>query len=610
MTAQLYKVSPRNFEAMVLDTDDLSTVRGASLTLLQAPRLLSRHLAETVPHYREILCAASELLFTVEPETPVEPVDPNHNKMPPSIAKKERKALYKTIENTARSVAPTRAALLDAARQDSFKSLTDILDVEQVAGMIFEMHRRHIRDGKADIPEMEDGDTDTGPDIEQVVHDFLARPIEQVGTEWPLDLFNFQLANAAYGKDAYSVLASLDTALNEAQWRHLTCPVPPPPAGKHPCSYSPMLPASGENVKHKPASASVNRRREAGRKGKSVFYRDVLERGIDHLEQGATAFDGARQWIEAGVATLERLKGFADDFDDIKGKAEGLALSPSAQSSLAVIAFDGNSFGHHARNAMRSRGFDGLRSFSQGIEVMSAAMLADILSFIAEREAMQCDGRARFETLLWGADEFRFVVPGWAAWSLASHIHTSLSRWRHPLDGTPMTFGMGIAIAKAKTPIRDLSNAAYELSEAAGADKKCSATQVLVFEGVDRVHLSPSMVRAAWLAGQDIDEASFSMDAGSFAAVPDLLRDMKAKVGLSAIRGWSARHAGLLGATAKDIGDEFWAAFGEEAGRIASGKFDVQNVLAKHEIVAGHREYPLLGLAHAAMLHDYLPEDF
>lgn len=609
MTAQLYKISPRNFEAMVFDTDDLSTVRGASLTLLQAPRLLSCHLAETVPHYREILCAASELLFAIEPELPVEPIDPNANKMPASIAKKDRKSLYKAIEDVARSVVPTRVALLDAARQDSLKSLHDILDVEQVAGMIFEMHRRLIRDGKIDRPETEDDDPETRPDVERVVRDFLARPVEQGEIEWPLDLFNFQFASAVDNNNSHAVLASLDTALNEAQWRHLTCPVPPPPA-EQPCAYSPMLPASGVKVKHKFASASVHRRREAGRKGKGVFYRDVLERGIDHLDKGAVAFDGARERIEAGIAAFKSLDGFAEDFDDIKGKAGGLILSPSAQSSLAVIAFDGNDFHNHAREAMRLKGFNGLRSFGQGIEAMSAAMLADILSFISKRDAMRCNGRARFETLLWGADEFRFVVPGWAAWSLARHIHTSLSTWRHPLDDTPMTFGMGIAIAKAKIPIRDLSDAAYDLSEAAGADKKRSMTQVLVFEGVDRVHLSPSMVRSAWFAGQDIDEKSFSMDIGAFDAAPALLGAMKAKVGLSTIRDWSVVHAGLLCATAENIGDEFWKAFGEEAGRIASGKFDIQDVLAKHEIVAGHQEYPLLGLAHAAMLHDYLPGDF
>lgn len=607
MKAKLYKVSPRNFEAMVLDTDDLSTVRGASLTLLQAPRLLSRHLAETVPNYREILCAASDLLFTVKPTLPVEAVDPNPNKMPTSIAKKERKALYKIIENAARSVAPTRTALLDAARQDSLKSLTDSLDAEQVAGMIFEMHRRHIRDGKIDAPEAKDDDKNNRPDVEQAVRDFLSHPIKDGDIEWPLDLFNFQVASAADGKSAGAVLDSLDTELNEAQWRYLTCPVPPP-AGEFPCSYSPMLPASGENVKHKPASTSVNRRREAGRKGKSVFYREVLERGIDHLDKGATAFDGAREKIEAGIVALASLEGFAADFDGIKGKAKGLDLSPSAQSSLAVIAFDGNDFGSHTREAMHPEGFDGLRRFGQGIEAMSAVMLADILSFIARREAMQLDGYARFETLLWGADEFRFVVPGWAAWSFARHIHGSLSAWCHPLKGTPMTFGMGIAIAKAKTPIRDLSNAAYDLSEAAGTDKLRSMTQVLVFEGVDRVHISPTTLRAAWLGGQSLDDATFSMTLDAFDAAPNLLRELKAKVGLSAIRNWSVRHAERLGATSDDIDDEFWEAFKNDAGRIASDSFDVRDVLKKHEIVAGHAQYPLLGLAHAAMLNDYLPE--
>ena len=611
MAAQIWKVSPRNFVETVLDTDDLSTVRGSSLTLLHAPRLLSRHLAKNVPRYREILCAASELLFAVDDAPmPVELVNvPNLRKISPRPSPKEQSAIKGALESAAMTLpeTPTRELLFELATIPGLESLLDQFGAEKVAGMILKV--RLSRTDKV-RPETDNSDASEQTDIARIIQEVLSKSCTESGIEWPLDLFRFEVAKEPEGKVATTTLANLDSAMNQSQWRHLTCPIPPL-QGTRPCAYNPMLPASGEKVKKKNASASVRRRREAGRKSKSSFYNDVLERGLSHMDEGAAAFDGARQRIEDGKNALGAMAGFAEDFDGIYGGAAGVDLSPSAKSSLAVIAFDGNGFGGHARDAMHTQGFDGLRTFSKGIEAMSAAMLGDVLSFVANSEAMRRDGVARFETLLWGADEFRFVVPGWAAWTLAQQIHASLANWHHPTNGAALTFGMGIAIAKGKMPIRDLSGAAYALSEAAGnTNKKRSLTQVHVFEGVDRVHLSAEKVRAAWLNGRKVPEGTFSMDRAALAAVPRLMKDLKARVGLTALREWTVRHADRLGASSDEIDEDFWKEVGAGARRIASGEFDVRAVLENHAASSGHAAYPMLGLANVAMLHDYLPEGF
>ena len=600
MSGKIWKVAARNFEASVLDTDDLSTIRGSSLTLLQAPHLLSSHLAEVVPNYREILCAASELIFTIDPDAPpVEPVDPNPNKMPSKFSKKERRTLKKSIDAIARTTEITRESLFEAASKALLAPLHEHLGPEKVAGMIYEARRRLDREcGRA-------SEQISGPDAGDLARKFLSNPISESGLEWPLDLFRFDVVCTA-DQTAASAVPQLDTALNERQWQRLTCPVPPV-AGSEPCLFNTALTTSGGAEKGLAASPSVRRRRRIGREKKAGFYTDVLERGLSHLDAGAVAFEGARDSIEAGRTVLEDLQNFAMDFSDIEGGAEGLTLSQSAKSSLAVIAFDGNGFGNQVRDAMEREGFDGLRRFSQGVEAMSAAMLGDVLCFITSRERMVRNGVARFETLLWGADEFRFVVPGWAACSLATHLHASLGRWRHPIFRTQMTFGMGIAIAKGKTPIADLADAAENLSVMAGLDKQRSLTQVIVFEGVDRVYLTPDSLRRSWMQGRPIETGAFSMNPGAFDAAAILLANFKKKVGLSTLRRWNERYGASLGAKENELGD-VWPLIQKDANRIAASSFDVNDMLSRHPVVNGQAEHPLLGFAHAVMLHDYLPD--
>jgi len=567
-----FKVAPRNFDATVYDTDDLSITRGGSLTLLEMPRLLQRHLQAKHPNLViEVLQdSASELFFRAAHRADNAPLT-----LTPERGGKQPKGLSKQKWNKAlqrKADALKGKASDDALREAAGGVLAGFkvaagaggLTIDLCAGLIL---GKMGQNPSGDPQPLSVAEADT---MAADIRAFLSAPREG----WPLDLFRFGVAWLLPGEDAAveCILAKLETALGFERLHALGCPVPPAPCGAGKSAREVLCALTGiygvareRRVKKRPASASAARRFDVGRKEKPNFYRRVLERaeqkakdlvGIDLPETAMKQVTKGRNDIAAGLATLTApsapIGGFANDFDEIVADAPR-DRSLSAQTGMAVLTLDGNDFG-----ALRS-GVDTFEAYGRladYLDVLKGAMLGQVLRWIGNAEGMRVtlpsdapeapdrENIARFETLLWGGDEFTFVCPAWMGWRLACILAEATRDWVD-LAGNPLRVATGLVFAPHDAPIRDLCASAEALEHLAKADRGISAVQAIVYEGIDRVHYAPEAFRRDWL-GVEADQALFAIPATDLPEWPKTAEAMGRSVGRSALQKWYFAHERAL----------------------------------------------------------------
>jgi hypothetical protein len=151
-------------------------------------------------------------------------------------------------------------------------------------------------------------------------------------------------------------------------------------------------------------SSATRARREYGCKAKQSFYAKVIKG--DKEEQDLLSDE------KALLHELPEL--FAQEFSKIA------SARPPLPNKLAVFYADGNSFGSiqttHCKKSEQQIAWDTL------IRGTRRDFLIKFLSeeIVAKKGEWQTDGIARFETLLWGGDEFMFVMPANLGWRFAT----------------------------------------------------------------------------------------------------------------------------------------------------------------------------------------------
>jgi hypothetical protein len=361
------------------------------------------------------------------------------------------------------------------------------------------------------------------------------------------------------------------------------------------CSYTGVLAAGDHQEKGRPISTNTKRRREVGRNGKTGFYDAILEQ----------ALEAAQDWqgndlVENAVIAIRdaqgRVTGFANDFQGIVASPPD-HLSLSLKHSICVLNMDGNSFG---AKRVGVKNIDEYRRFSQYLDILKAGILARILLWIAdENNAMLLNDVARFETLMWGGDEFTFVLPAWKGWELATLIHDAVKDWKSP-GGDEMTFATGLVFGPYKSPIRDLKNAASSLVDAAKSGKPSARWQALAFESVDRVHFSPKGFRRDWL-GVGIDDKHFNFSVEDAVTLPDLIeKSMLPTLSRTRLHRLYYRFKDRLGEKDADTS--------EIKGLIAhtAPEMPERELADVQERLFGSGEYPLLHFAQLNLLLEYI----
>lgn len=159
-----------------------------------------------------------------------------------------------------------------------------------------------------------------------------------------------------------------------------------------------------DNGERTSLSSATRARREYGCKAKQSFYAKVIK--------GEKKEEDLLSSEKALLNKLPEL--FAQDFSKIASD------TPTLPNKLAVFYADGNSFGSiqttHCKKPGQQIAWDTL------IRGTRRDFLINFLreEIVAHNGEWQTNDIARFETLLWGGDEFMFVMPAALGWRFAT----------------------------------------------------------------------------------------------------------------------------------------------------------------------------------------------
>ncbi len=191
---------------------------------------------------------------------------------------------------------------------------------------------------------------------------------------------------------------------------------------------------------------------------------------------------------------------FTDSFEQIVAQPkEGFEplLPVSLENKMAVVYFDVNGLGKLRR---KINTLSGLQTLSDQLHEQRRKILASILDALCDDESRerwlhhgvdrknQPRDMVRFETLLWGADEFSWVMPSWLAWDFLDaffqHAPVNLSVNE---EGQCCGHSGGMVICNRNMPIRKVRHLVGQLRERAkeGVGDKTSTLQVEILESID-----------------------------------------------------------------------------------------------------------------------------
>ena len=270
-------------------------------------------------------------------------------------------------------------------------------------------------------------------------------------------------------EDAGQFLAQADYLFNENRRKQMLRPACDSlprldEAISLPCAYDKVRPVSDEITKSGDVfkvSKSVAARLAYGRKNKKAFYESETKEKLDFS--------------------------FIDSIDELV-ESPPKDLPETVRNKVAVIYMDGNSFGDIRKNKETISNHKDQTAFSDHIDTQRRKMLKGLLGFLCKlsKDMLLGNTRLRMETLLWGGDELRIILPAWAAVDVLGFLSEELNGDNWKFKGHEMTHAVGMVVAHYKTPIRDLQNLATELANSAkGECRTCCLLQYQIFESID-----------------------------------------------------------------------------------------------------------------------------
>lgn len=283
------------------------------------------------------------------------------------------------------------------------------------------------------------------------------------------------VAEPVTGDDVAAALLRAEAAINLGQLQDLTVPVPLS-AGTLPCAMDRKRPAETKiHAKGKAlmVSASVAARRAYG---------------------GTRDGEGRRQGFYISDLGLDPLQVpvIIDDFEDLVTERAGLA--ESLERKMAVVHMDGNGFGALRKRLVSESGVpmeEALAHFSREVRALRKTLAMKLAAYVGERTCglFGSDQKLRLETLLWGGDEARWVMPGWLAWDLIGTLFKLVGGWTIPALGAcpalPLSHGFSVVVCNVKTPIRQVIGLSDRLTDLAKESGAVDACQWEIMDGVD-----------------------------------------------------------------------------------------------------------------------------
>ncbi len=343
------------------------------------------------------------------------------------------------------------------------------------------------------------------------------------------------------GDSTHEIEAALAAAeaLNRArQFREFTMKLPDPGAkspGPDPLDHS---------------SQGVKTFRMPGDKEDRLYSRSVIDRhnyGRDQRAKFYTRADGMPLDV---CRSLQEVVDFPPS---------GLRASP--RGKLAYLYADGNRF-----SAIRAK--VGTKVFSEELEKLQTPLLRQITGWLREGLKLQDlsrvapidkTGLVRFETLLWGGDEFLFVMPAWLGLHVLGELVTAMAGWK--ICGHELTFAFGMAICDVKTPVRQARETAHRLAEsvkdAMGATPRSGAA-IQVYESQNLID-APLKTQRSLLFGispkatEHLDKALI-IDAAALPCLPKTIRTLTDEGAHEGTLSGTTLHAAITAARAAPDG--------------------------------------------------------
>lgn len=137
--------------------------------------------------------------------------------------------------------------------------------------------------------------------------------------------------------------------------------------------------------------------------------------------------------------------------------------SNSLNGKIAVIHVDGNKFSETQRrlinqekNKTEQSKLEAHKKWDESMGRKRAKFLGNVLNNIivsGDSSWRNPDegNRIRLETLMWGGDEFTFVVPAWKGWEFISLLSKEFNDWKY--EGETLTHAVSIVFAHSNAPI-------------------------------------------------------------------------------------------------------------------------------------------------------------
>lgn len=168
---------------------------------------------------------------------------------------------------------------------------------------------------------------------------------------------------------------------------------------------------------------------------------------------------------------------FSNEFSEITTGFSFFAL----ENKLAVFYADGNKFSRF----VVGKTDDELNTFDTAMTKMRKLLLATLLAWVVEqRDNFGPDKPIPFEVLLWGGDEYTFVLPAWLGWEFTQRFFEATKYWE--FSGKSLSHAAGLVFCHHKTPIGRIRDLTIALADGVkSAAPLQNAFDYLVLESLD-----------------------------------------------------------------------------------------------------------------------------
>ncbi|SDE65616.1 hypothetical protein SAMN05421720_109155 [Rhodospira trueperi] len=427
MGAWLCRVEGVNFNTTVFDTNDLSTVRGASLGLLH----LDRAVTAALPEAQGVFSGASQCAVVVDREGDEATVARELRETINAVLT-DRTPVWMGMDKKAETAPP-------------FPALTTVIDV---------------------VP-LENRDKET---VATALDLAEARNRTRQFRQWTLDPLEVSTDGKDVGAFEHGRPGTVEVPLPEGKGR---------PRVLTGDEDDTLTDPENEKATTKRLSFAVAAKRAYGRTARQDFYLDELGADgrallgtgkdrlgfVDSLEDMPHA-DWTKSPLKAMPQSVRNKiavvyadgNGFGRIREQVGVEAFSTELAALRKTLLKTII---TWFVGHARGAQYH----------------------DLFLLKHKRNGHDRSG-LRLETLMWGGDELLFAMPAWLALPFAAGLHAATKDWA--IGGQPLSHAVGITVAHHKTPIRQLTRLAHEAADGAKAAglKDHTTVTVDVFESL------------------------------------------------------------------------------------------------------------------------------